>query len=132
MDKKENAKIDLDKKIKSFEGNFYPDGKTYMEIAKLIEGGATMDIVYKYCQDKSMEVPLTVKKAILVAIDTATENEKKTGKQKYELFKLAEKISSNDTSLSIEDWASIKETVGSTYRPSVVGFVWNVIDPPKS
>jgi hypothetical protein len=133
MDKNEKTKkIDLDKKIKSFEGNFYPDGKVYNEIVKLIEGGATMDIVYKYCQDKSMETPLTVKKAILVAIDTAVENEKKTGKQKYELFKLAEKIAANDTSLSMEDWTLVKEAVGSSYRPAVVGFIWDTIDPPKS
>jgi hypothetical protein len=104
MEKKEKNKIDLTREILTLEGNPIP---------------------------KSKEDNWTVKKAILFAIDNSAEAEKKTGKQKYEMFKLAERIAADDTSLKSEEWTLIKDAVGITFIPSMVGFIWDVIEGDK-
>jgi hypothetical protein len=98
MEKKEKNKIDLTREILDLEGKTIP-------------------------KSSAKDDNWTVKKAILFAIDNSAEAEKKTGKQKYEIFKLAERIAADDTSLKSEEWTLIKDAVGITFIPSMVGFI---------
>jgi hypothetical protein len=126
MEKKE--KLNLNQEIKSFDGSIYSDGKPYNDILELIQKGADLASVFKFCQNKSAETPLTIKRAILYALDNFEITDKKAG-SKFEVFKIAQKIEGDLwPQLTVENWTLIKSSVESVYRPSIVGFIWNAIE----
>lgn len=59
-------------------------------------------------------------------------DEKLTGIQKYEYFKLSEKLYKNDVpELSIEELAKLKTRIGDCpfFGAAVVGTAWDLLDP---
>ena len=74
---------------------------------------------------------MTVRSACIQALLTA--DEKATGQQKFDAFRLAQKIQEEDNvHLKSEDITTIKQAVGKIFVPVVIGRVWDALDPPKN
>ena len=71
---------------------------------------------------------LTIKKAIKFATLNA-EMDKKSGEEKYNAYKLAMKIETENPDFTVEELASIKKSVGTVFSaPEIIGFIYDAID----
>jgi hypothetical protein len=70
---------------------------------------------------------LTLKIAIKTAILNA-EMDKKTPEQKYDAYKMAMKVESENIDFKKEEWVTIKHAIGVVYYPEIVGFIWDAIE----
>jgi len=108
-------KIDVTKEVRDLEGNpiFGPPG-------------APVEIDGEPTPPQKM----TVRSACIQALLTADERD--SGTQKFEAFRLAQKIQEDDNPhFKSEEIARLKKAVGKIFIPVVVGRVWDYLDPPK-
>lgn len=61
-------------------------------------------------------------------IDPVTHKETITGQEKYDRWKLAQKLH-GEVTLTAEELAKIKMLVGKAYLPAIVGPAWQMLDP---
>lgn len=62
-------------------------------------------------------------------IDPVTHKETITGQEKFDRWKLAQKLHGKDVTLTAEELAKLKMLVGKAYSPAIVGPVWTMLDP---
>jgi len=55
-----------------------------------------------------------------------------TGKQKYDLGKLAEKVNNDENNFSVEELKTLKDRVGITFNQIVVSQVWDMLDQKEN
>lgn len=79
---------------------------------------------------KDVPVMLTVGQACINALITEWEDERQTGKQKFDRIILAMKIN-EDKPLTSEEVSQIKERVGRQYRADVVYNIWTALEAGK-
>jgi hypothetical protein len=76
---------------------------------------------------KGNAIDATVKMAIVNAVLSPVERE--SGIDKVKKFNLAQKIyGSDEIDLTAEEISLIKERVGDTFAPIIVGQVWNILE----
>lgn len=76
---------------------------------------------------KDGEMPLTVGTACRHALLNA-ERPNDTGEKRFERYCLAERITNPDAEYTAKDVALIREIVGQSYKPLVVGPIWRCLD----
>jgi hypothetical protein len=126
---KNMGKLDLNTVVLNLNGKPVGDvGSELNPIMEIISKGGTIQQVQQYCQNRLTSEPLTIKKAAKFSVLNA-DLDKKSGEEKYNAYKLAMKIESENPELSVEELAAIKKAIGSTFMlPEVVGFIFDAID----
>jgi hypothetical protein len=69
----------------------------------------------------------SIAKVALLA--TYPDDQTATGQQKFDRWKLASKIEAGDGNLSVEEIKLLKDLIGKSYGPPVVGPAWKLLDP---
>ena len=105
-------KLNLDQGLKHFSGE-------YLQSVKLDE------------DKKPQSEKLTLKEIVYNSLmgDPIPGDDKMTGKEKKDLWDLAEKVwPGGEVSLELEEVALIKERVGNYYLPKIVGPAWKLLE----
>ena len=78
-------------------------------------------------------IPMTLGDVAVIALEAQTADDQRTpGAEKFKLDRLAQRIYENkDVVLSVEEMATIKDRIGKTYGPLVVGAAWRILDPAQ-
>jgi len=74
---------------------------------------------------------LDVRTAIKISLLNDPNLDKKSGVEKYNIYKLAMKIESENPDFTTEELASIKKAVGDVLNPIALGFIWDLIEAAK-
>jgi len=82
----------------------------------------------KNLQGEDGDLPLSI--PCMQAVLVQAEGDKPDGKEKFDRYKLAEKIQ-NGGELDIEEVAKIKDLVGKIYTAAIVGPVWLALEKAK-
>jgi len=73
---------------------------------------------------------MTIRSACIQALMNA--DAKATGDEKFKAFMLAQRIHEEDNPhFDVKEITTIKNAVGKLFVPVVIGYVWNILDPPK-
>jgi hypothetical protein len=121
-------KINLKTEVKNLSGETFTSGEeAYFEIKNLIDNKASLEFIRSYCEKKSNDKKLTVKAVIKTGI-LNNEPEKLTANEKFDMYKLAMKIESEEGEFTTSEKETIKKAVGKVWGIEVTGFVWNFID----
>jgi len=107
-------KIDVTQQLRSIEG----------------EPLATPETTCPQCGQAMETSPVTVRQVATGALMAQRRDEETSGEEKVRRYALAVKIhGEDDPDLRAEDVALVKELVGKSYGPLVVGQVWSMLDP---
>jgi len=108
-------KIDVTQQLRSIEG----------------EPLTTSETTCPQCGQATEANPVTVRQVATGALMAQRRGEEETsGEEKVRYYALAVKIHDEDApDLRAEDVALVKELVGKSYGPLVVGQVWALLDP---
>lgn len=76
--------------------------------------------------------PVTVRKALEIACVSADPQKWVTGDQKYEVYAVLKRIggAKDEIEFDAKETLLLKELIGNIYGPSVVGSVYDLLDPP--
>lgn len=76
------------------------------------------------------QTEMTIRSACIQALMNS--DAKATGDEKFRAFMLAQRFHEEDNPhFDSKEITTIKNAVGKLFVPVVIGFVWNVLDPPK-
>jgi hypothetical protein len=62
-------------------------------------------------------------------VDPMTRKESVTPEEKFQRWKIAQKLEGSNVTLTAEELALIKKLVGKAYSPLIVGQAWTMLDP---
>jgi len=98
-----------------------------------------LDISTKILNIDGTSIPITQKgkvddwifKDAFITVLTSLSDKQETGEAKFGKYVLAQKIqkSTKLIELTLDETKMLKELVGETYAPIVVGQIWTVLDP---
>jgi hypothetical protein len=78
-------------------------------------------------------IPITLRLTATEALCRPTDERGMTGAQKFERFSLALRINQGDpVELTPEEVATIKQRIGETMPPIIVGRAYQLLDPPTT
>ena len=123
------SKLNLKTIVTNIDGKQFGGGdNVYAEILDMIQKGATLKVIADHCETKFNEEPLTLKKALKFAV-LNSDLDKKDANKRYDAYKLAMKIETEDPDFTKEELASIKTDAGIAFKsPEVQGFIWDAIE----
>lgn len=78
--------------------------------------------------ENEVSLAIIVSNSLLAALPS---DSNMSAKSKVDLFRLAQKINLNPASVELtsEEVSLVKDRVGASYAPLVVGLVWSILDP---
>ena len=74
----------------------------------------------------------TIRKVLEIALLQADPVKWSTGDQKYEIYRMLKRLTQAEEEINFEakDVVLLKEVLGATYNPPIVGAVFDLLDPP--